>query len=235
MKEEKQVRIGIDVPFKPFAFLGHDDGRPAGMMIDLVEAVLQRAGYTVCWVPMPLDETEPALFGGSIDALAFKGVTAERMATMDFSPPLTVSGAGLFRRLDLPEHDDPRRFPGMRVATAGHGPFASQLRRDFPEVQVVPAESSDAAFQMLLEGKVELAALNIHAGRALASELPSLRIGLPRTPYAPLDISFAVAKGRSRRLLESFSIALADFHAEGRTREIEYRWLGAPDQHIDSL
>jgi polar amino acid transport system substrate-binding protein len=227
VRQEKQVRIGIDVPFKPFAFL--NNGQPAGMIIDLVEAVLRRAGYAVCWMPMPLDQTEPALFAGSIDALAFKGVTPERMGTMDFSPPLTVSGAGLFRRVDLPGHDDPRRFPGLRIATAGRGPFASQLTRDFPELQVVAAESSDAAFEMLLQGRVELAALNIHAGRALALELPSLCIGLPKVPYAPLDISFAVAKGRSRELLESFSTALADFHAEGRTREIESRWLGRLD------
>jgi polar amino acid transport system substrate-binding protein len=229
MKQEKQARVGFDVPFKPFAFM--DNGQPAGMMIELVGAVLERAGYTVRWMPMPLDRNEPALFEGSIDALAFKGITPERLDTMDFSPPLGVSGAGLFRRLDLPGHDDPHCFPGLRIATAEHGPFTSKLRREYPELQVVPAESSDAAFQMLLEGRVELAALNIHAGHALAAELPSPRVGLPRTPYAPLEVSFAVAKGRSRELLESFSTALADFHAEGRIRDIEHRWLGALGLH----
>jgi hypothetical protein len=145
------------------------------------------------------------LFSSGVDALAFKGITAERMGTMDFSPPLTVSGAGLFRPPGLREHDDPRCGPAMRVATSEHGPFVSKLRKDFPELQVVATESSDAAFQMLLDGRVELAAMNMHAGPVLASELPSVRIGLLKAHYAPLEVSFAVAKGRARELLESCS------------------------------
>lgn len=218
----KTARLGFDRPFRPFAFL--DKGRPTGALIELVAATLDRAGFQIAWKPLPLRETEPALCTGAVDALAFKGVTAERTRTMDFSPPLIVSGAGLFRRSGLPDMDDPRAFSGLRVAASKHGPFASALARDYPQLQLVPAKNSDAAFHTLLDGGADLAVLNIHAGRALAAALPPGRVGVPKVPYAPLDVAFAVAKGRSRELLDAFCAAFSALQAEGRVQEFERRW-----------
>jgi len=43
------------------------------------------------------------LRAGEVDALAFKGITPERLSTIDFSKTLEVSGAALFRRAGLPD------------------------------------------------------------------------------------------------------------------------------------
>ncbi len=199
-------RIGFDHPFQPFAFLEGD--KPRGTLIDLVAAVMARAGLAFEWAPMTLDQTEPALYSSAVDALAFKGVTPERASTMDFSATLLISGAALFRATGLRESDNPRDFPGLRAATPRRGPLAAQFARDYPAVDLVLVDSYESAFDALVKGEVQLAALNFQAGIQIARDLHPGRVGLPRAPYAPLPLAFAVAKGRHADLIERFNTAL---------------------------
>ncbi len=202
------IRIGFDHPFQPFAFL--KDGVPAGSLIELVAAVMHRAELAFEWVPMSLEQTEPALYSGAVDALAFKGIIAERAALMDFSDTLVVSGAALFRAEGLRASDDPRDFPGLRAATPRRGPLAAQFARDYPGIELILVESYEAAFEALVTGKVQLAALNFQAGIQIAKDLHPGRVGLPLAPYAPLPLAFAVAKGRNAELIRRFNSALRE-------------------------
>jgi ABC-type amino acid transport substrate-binding protein len=199
-------RVGFDHPFQPFAYM--DGEKPRGTLIEQIATVMETAGLPLEWVPMTLDETEPALFSGRVHALGFKGITQERLATMEFSAPLVVSGAAVFRRPDQPASDDPKSFAGKRAVTPRRGPLAAQFARDYPEVDLATTESYETAFDALLAGRAEIAALNFHAGIQLANDFHPGRIGLPSKPYAPLPIAFAVAKGRSAELLRRFDEAL---------------------------
>lgn len=201
------IRIGFDHPFQPFAWL--KDGVPGGSLIERVAAVMRRAGLAFEWVPMTLEQTEPALYAGEVNALAFKGITPERAPLMDFSDTLIVSGAALFRAPGLRESDDPRDFPGLRAATPRRGPLAAQFARDYPMVGLQLVDSYESAFEALVRGEVQLAALNFQAGIQIANDLHPGMVGLPRAPYAPLPLAFAVAKGRNEDLLCRFNAALA--------------------------
>ena len=70
---KRVYRIGFDHPFQPFAYL--DAGTPRGSLIERVAATMARAGLEFEWVPMTLEQTEPARYSGEVDALAFKGIT----------------------------------------------------------------------------------------------------------------------------------------------------------------
>ena len=201
------IRIGFDHPFQPFAYL--DQGVPRGSLIEQVAQVMERAGLAFEWVPMSLEETEPALYSGAVDALAFKGVIPERAGLMDFSDTLVVSGAALFRAPGLRDSDDPKDFPGLRAATPRRGPLAAQFARDYPSIELVLVDSYESAFEALVRGEVQLAALNFQAGIAIANALHPGKIALPKAPYAPLPLAFAVAKGRQAELLRRFNAALA--------------------------
>lgn len=218
------LRIGFDVPFQPFALM--IDGKPGGMLLELVAEALQRAGIAWEWVPLTLDETEPALYAGRVDALALKGIIPERHTTMDFSGSLVLSGSALFRRPDLKASDDPHDFPGLRIVTPRRGPLIKQLEKSYPELVIVPVDSYETSFETLLSGGADLAALNFHAGTAMAKQHHAGKVGLPTRPYAALDIAFCVAKGKQAAMLAKFDAALASLKAEGRAKAIEQRWLG---------
>ncbi len=217
------LRIGFDVPFPPFALM--IDGKPGGMLLELVAEAMARAGLACEWVPLTLDETEPALYSGKVDALGLKGITPERHATMDFSGPLVRSGSALFRRSDLKPSDNPHDFPGLRIVTPRRGPLIRQLEISCPELVIVPVDSYEASFETLLRGGADLAALNFHAGLAMARQHYAGKIGLPTRPYAALDIAFCVAKGKHTPMLAKFEAALSAIKAEGRANAIEQRWL----------
>jgi glutamine transport system permease protein len=214
--DKHSYRIGFDHPFQPFAYL--KAGQPRGTLIDLVAAVMARAGLAIQWVPMTLDQTEPALYSGAVDALAFKGITPERASTMDFSATLTISGAALFRAAGLRESDDPRDFPGLRAATPRRGPLAAQFARDYPAVDLALVDSYESAFDALVQGEVQLAALNFQAGIQIANDLHPGRVGLPRAPYAPLPLALAVAKGRNAELLKRFNASFQAISADAATQ-----------------
>lgn len=211
-------KIGFDVPFPPFAELS--EGRPRGLLLDLVAAALEHTGVLWEWTPMPLDETEPALASGRVHALAFKGITPERHAIMDFSGSLLVSGSALFRGAGIAPSDDPGDFSGMRIVTPRKGPLIRQVERLYPKLEVVPTTSYEESLERLVSGEVPLAALNFHAGIALANALHPGKVGLPTKPYAPLDMGFVVAKGRHPELLAAFEKALAALKTEGVAQKL---------------
>jgi len=217
------LRIGFDVPFEPFAFM--ENGEPRGMMIELLAAIFKHAALSFEWLPMSLAETEPALASGRVDALGFKGITAERHATMDFSAPLAISGGALFRRPDLRVSDDPHDFPGHTIVTPGKGPLAAKLARDYPELKLLLVDSYADAFEALLKGDAQLAALNFHAAIAMVKARHPGRIGLPAAPYAPLPIALAVAKGRQPGLVAAVDRALKALAADGTLAANSKRWL----------
>jgi polar amino acid transport system substrate-binding protein len=126
----RRLRAGFDVPFEPFALMR--EGRPTGLLIELVEVLLRGAGVDYELVDLPLAECEPALFSGRIDALAFKAVTPERRLTMDFSDPLIISGAAAFPRQGLPASTDLNAYAGMTAVTTRQGPFWRYLEANFP-------------------------------------------------------------------------------------------------------
>ena len=130
------------------------------------------------------------------------------MLFRSFSATLLVSGAALFRAAGLRESDNPADFAGLRAATPRRGPLAAQFARDYPSVPLVLVDSYESALDALARGEVQLAALNFQAGIAIANDLHPGRIGLPRAPYAPLPLAFAVAHGRHAGLLAAFNEAL---------------------------
>ncbi len=220
------MRIGFDVPFEPFGLL--DEGKPSGMLIELIGMLLTRARIDHEFVSMALAETEGALFGGQVDALAFKGVTAERLQTMTFSDPLIVSGGAAFTRA-TPTDARPaaglHAYAGMRLVTPRKGPLWAQVARDHPDITLVDGDSYEGTFAALIAGRADVAALNLHAGIAIANRLFPGRIHTPAAPYTPLPISFAIAKAGPVALVEAINRELAIARADRTWQRIHDRWV----------
>lgn len=223
MSSARIYRIGFDVPFEPFGLL--DNGRPTGMLVELVRALLERAGLQHEFVTMPLAETEQALFSGRVDALAFKGITAPRLATMSFSAPLIVSGGATFTRHDLAPSTDLAVFAGKTLVTPRKGPLWSQIEKVHPAVRLIDGDGYEQSFAMLADGRADVAALNLHAGIAIAKRLFPGKFRFPEAPYTELPIGFAIAKNGSAELIDAVNDQLVIARSDGTWRRIHDRWL----------
>ncbi len=218
-----RVRAGFDVPFEPFAFVR--DGVPEGMMIELVRALIERTGRTCEMVPMHLPDCEPALEAGRVDALAFKGVTTERLARMDFSDPLIVSGGATFTRPGLRPSTRLADFHGARAITTRDGPFWRLLEREHPAIALSHGETYEACLDAVVAGEADLAVLNLQAGAWIARQAHPGRFELPTAPCSPLTVAFCTVKGRHPALLHDINRALAAARADGTWQAIHDRWL----------
>ncbi|MFN0303166.1 MAG: substrate-binding periplasmic protein [Burkholderiales bacterium] len=222
----RTFKIGFDVPFEPFGLL--DDGKPSGMLIELIDTLLTRARVAHEFVSMTLAETEGALFGGRVDALAFKGVTPERLKTMRFSDPLIVSGGATFTRTDARPEPNLRAYAGKTLVTPRKGPLWMNVERNHPDITLVDGDSYEGSFTALIAGKADVAALNLHAGIAIATRLFPGQIRMPSEPYTPLPISFAIAKGGPTALVEAINRELAVARSDGTWQRIHDRWVPKP-------
>jgi len=218
------LRIGFDNPFAPFGFVA--DGRPKGMLIELVGAVLERAGRPCEFVPLPLDQSERALLERRVDALAWKGVGPERRRFMDFSEALVVTGGALFTRPGLAPSADLGDYAGLTVVTPRCGPLYAQIESGFPGLRLRDGVSYEDSFDALLAGQADVAALNLQVGLLLARTKYPGRFGLPTVPCIPVPLAFAVPKGASNELLGRFGVHLAALKAEGTAERIAEKWLG---------
>ena len=158
-------------------------------------------------------------------ALAYKGITPARLASIDFSEPIMISGGATFTRPGLLPSADLRQFDGMRVVTTRHGPLWRHLQTEHPALQFLPAEHYQQALEMVLRGEADLAALNMHAGRAIAQRLFPGQLGLPQLPYMPLRTGFALRRGAHPELLLRFNAALAAARADGRWQAVHDHWV----------
>ena len=217
------VRAGFDVPFEPFAFLRN--GAADGMMIELVRHLIERSNHRCEFVAMPLAECEPALVEGRVDALAFKGVTPDRLLRMDFTEPLIVSGAATFTRKGLPPSTRLEAFHGLRAVTTRDGPFWVQLQRDHPAIALGHADTYEAALAEVAAGRADLAVLNLQAGTWIARKAYPGAIELPQAPCSPLTVALCTVKGRHPALIVMINRALAAARADGSWQQIHDRWL----------
>ncbi|MSQ20509.1 MAG: transporter substrate-binding domain-containing protein [Betaproteobacteria bacterium] len=216
-------QIGYDVPFEPFGVL--KNGKPSGMLIELTGHLLIRAGMAHEFLSMTLAETEGALFGGRVDALAFKGITAERLKTMIFSEPLIVSGAATFTLTGTTPRADLGAYAGKTLVTPKKGPMWAHIERHHPSIALVDGDSYEGSFNALVGGQADAAALNLHAGIAIANRLFPGQVTSATTPYTPVTIAFAIAKNGPIELIAAINRDLAIAKSDGTWQRIHDRWV----------
>ena len=217
------MRVGFDQPFAPFGFV--EDGKPKGMLIELVGAVLERMGRPHAFVPLTLEQSEQALFERRVDALAWKGVGAERRKSMDFSAALAVTGGALFTRPGLASSTDLDDYAGLTLVTPRGGPLYAQIEREHPRVRLRDGVDYEGSFNALLAGQADVAALNLQVGLLLARRKYADKFGLPTSPFVPVPLAFAVPKRTSGDLMRGFDAHLAALKAEGAVERIAEAWL----------
>ena len=85
LAEDATLVVGTNAEFAPFEFIG-DDGQPAGIDIDLINAIGEKIGMTIQIENMSFDALIPALASGKIEAtISGMTITEERLMSIDFT------------------------------------------------------------------------------------------------------------------------------------------------------
>jgi ABC-type amino acid transport substrate-binding protein len=207
------LRLGFDPDFAPFTCL--EAGRPSGEALRLVGAMCNGAGIAVTFVSGGLGERSGQLARGEIDGLACMAVTPARRDEFDFSQPYLATGAALFTRQGVAVPSGPEGASGLTVATPASGPLFARLRDGGYGITVVGVEDYRSAFEAVLAGVADAAALNADAGRCLCERWFPGRFGPPGSRFMEAGLAIALQAGSLPGVIAKLDAALASITAAG--------------------
>ncbi len=188
------LRVGVyENPPKVYT---DDDGRPAGLFIELLQAIAAREGWQLEYQRCAWDACLQRLQARQLDLMPDVAYSQERSRQLDFHAiPVTYSWSQLFRRPGIQVQSmsdlDQRRVALLR------GSIQTRALHDVLgglNVQWTPVETDNyaAAFEAVRTGRADVAVSNSFFGGRMARQY-----GVQETPvvFDPATLYFATAKG----------------------------------------
>ncbi len=153
---ESPLRVGMELGYPPFE-MRDEKGRPAGVSVDMANALGQSLGRTVDIQNLPFDGLIPALKTGKIDLiLSSMTATPERARAIDFSDPYLRTGLCLLvgKTSDIQDAADLNRAGrtiAVKKGTTGHLYAANKLKN----AKVLVLDKEGSAVLEVVQGKVD--------------------------------------------------------------------------------
>jgi len=149
------LRIGIaEVPPQQ-AFL-NSDGKLEGLAIEYIDAVEQALGVRFERVLLPsYGEMMRQAQNRDIDIVYAASRTSVREQFLDFTRPYNYVANNIFVRTGEDSFNNLARFSGQPFAATAGTAVAEYVRRNYPDVELVPVRSSREAFNLLAAGQVQ--------------------------------------------------------------------------------
>ena len=178
-----EIRIGMSGNQPPFNMMNRA-GELMGMDVDLARGLARSLGVQERLVTMPFQDLLPALERGDVDVvLSGLTMTPERNLKVAFAGPYFISGKAALTKSDsLAAAENPEDVNRPVRMTALAGSTSEQfVRRDLPEVELIPAVDYAEAVQKVLDDEVD----------ALIADYPICILALYQHPDAGLSATFS--------------------------------------------
>jgi signal transduction histidine kinase len=206
-------------------------GKPAGIFVELLQAVAKAEGWRLDFVPGEWNELLDGLEAGRLDLMPDVAHTAQRARRFSF--PAVPAAESWSQAYAHPSADvsgladlDGRRVAVLEGASQNRV-FASMMKGFGYRVQLLEAPSFEQAFALVAQRKADLAISNHFFG-----EHAFRRHGLAKTPivFAPAQLYIVAGKGRQAGVLAALDRRLAAWKADPDSPyyPILARWADRP-------
>jgi Na+/H+-dicarboxylate symporter/ABC-type amino acid transport substrate-binding protein len=197
------VRVGYVEGQAPYSFF-NARGELVGFDVEMAYTLASDLGVALELAPVPREGLAGALEAGRYDVV-MGGVfmITRRVGQLDFSPPYLDETLAFVvrdhRRAEFSSAAWVRGQEGLRVAAPDLPYFLTVLRREFPNLEVVPVPMRDVEGFLSGQGApVDAVCLTAERGSFLTLLHPAFAVAVPR----PLDVRLPLAYPVSRRDLE---------------------------------
>ncbi len=227
MANDLIVRIGV-YENPPKIFLT-EEGKPAGIFIDIIECIAQKEGWQIRYVPGAWGEGLDRLKKGEIDLMPDVAYTADREQTFDFhNTPVLSSWFQVYARKGLSIRSL-LDLEGKRISVLDRSvqkdAFSAMTSGFGVNATVISLPDYKKVFEMVAEGKVDAAITNRFYGLSHAK-----KYGLEDTAviFHPTNLFFAARKGAPRQLLETLDNHLSNLKSDLQSAYYDSvkRWIG---------
>ncbi|MDE2147803.1 MAG: amino acid ABC transporter substrate-binding protein [Burkholderiales bacterium] len=213
-----ELRVAYRTDDKPVSFL--QDGQPAGLLIDFMNAVAARLGLRVTYVSTTFAAMVPAVRNHQYDTAAFGVlVTPERQAVVDFTTPIGYGQAQLVSRKDAPlaRLDD---AAGKTVAVTTGSALIPLLQQRAPQVTVKQFPNIASSINALVSGQID----GLFTGLATAERIVEQHPALEATQTVESGVT-ALPVARDRPALRAaLDGAIAALMKDGTYTRLYVKW-----------
>lgn len=152
----RKLVVGMEMAYPPFE-MTDEQGRPAGVSVDLANALGEYLGQGVEIQNIPFDGLIPALKTGKIDLIiSSMTATAERAQSIDFSDPYLKTGLCLLEGKDskiqsIQDLDRDGKTVAVKKGTTGHTYAAQKIK----SAKVLVLDKEAACVLEVAQGKAD--------------------------------------------------------------------------------
>ncbi len=159
IRESGPVSLCVDPDWPPFerVEVHNDQPRHVGIAADIIALVGQRTGLTFELVPTATwDESIAAARAGRCQVLSFLNQTPQREAWLGFTDPLLADSNVFITRTEHPAITDPAALEDATIVFPRGTAMEELIRKDYPNLKVLVAESEAEAIRMVEERKADM-------------------------------------------------------------------------------
>jgi PAS domain S-box-containing protein len=207
----------------PFIFM--EDGKPAGLVVELAYAAAAKAGLSIRVQAMSWPVAQAKVAAGEADALLQINPTPEREKVYDFSEPLLESHFHIFRKSTRIDIQGLPALAGKRVGVQAGG-FPLEYLKTFERIHPVILPSLKDGFRMLAQDEIDAVFVDQWVGEYALSLDRSGGVTVVEPPVVTGHSRIAVRKGNGL-LLERINYGLQEINRDGTRERIQKRWKPA--------
>lgn len=159
IRESGSVTLCVDPDWPPFEHVEVRNGqaRHVGIAADIIELVARRTGLSFELLPTATwEESIAAARAGRCQALSFLNQTPQREAWLGFTDPLLTDPNVFITRVEHPAITDPAALEGETIVFPQGTAMEELIRKDYPNLKVLVAESEAQAIRMVEERKADM-------------------------------------------------------------------------------
>lgn len=223
LAQHPRLKVIINEDFLPFTFFDEQQ-RFRGLSADVIAKISLRTGLK--FDPQKggsVDEMITRVNQGNADLLAALTPSIDRQARVSFSRPYLSTPFVLVTRNRVNSPNSLQDLSGKRLAIIKGNASREMIERQFPQVQIVEAQSLDDAFSLLAKGSVDASVSTLVSARYLISRNYPDQLRISATVGArAAQLAFAVDRS-SPILLSILNKALLSISPE-EMDELTNRW-----------
>ncbi|MFC1672875.1 PAS domain S-box protein [Pseudomonadota bacterium] len=223
--DTSEITAVVTSNFPPY-FMADEHGKPEGFAIDVMDAVAERSGLRVRYVPVQgwPDATE-ALRAGDVDVMPNMGVTEGRRSYADFTPPVETFSISIFVRSDTTSVSSLASLGGKKVGVVVNN-VGQAILKDYQGIELLVFDDTVKAMFALLAGEVDAFVYPEPVAWQLARQARiDDKIKVVGSPLREIKRAIAVRKG-APDLHAKLSEAVTAFILTPQYQAIYVKWFG---------
>ena len=233
-KPSNKLTVGMELAYPPFE-MTDEQGRAAGVSVDLARAFGKHLGREVEIQNTPFDGLIPALKTGKIDLIiSSMTATPERAQSIDFSEPYLKTGLCLLVGKNSPvssiqDMDQTGKAVAVKLGTTGHTYALKKIKL----AKVLVLDKEDACVFEVVQGKADAFIYDQMSTFKNWQRNPDTTRPVLK-PFQEESWAVGIRKGNTE-LLQQVNRFLQDFRSKGGFEQLGDRYLKEQKQAFKQM